>query len=129
MIGAKTSVDSPLAAESAGAGPGKKTGEDEKDNGERDLPGLQGPFPETPLPQKRVGNGDKQYAPASAPVHLFGRLLALLGSEERRKPNEPSHHKDGVGVFRHGSDLIEASVRPLLAIRLCAGPFAQRPQG
>src|SRR4029077_4031650 len=84
VIVAKTSVDSPLAAESAGAGPGKETGKDEKDNGERGLPGLQGPFPETPLPQKRVGNGDKQYAPASAPVHLFGSLLALLGSEEWR---------------------------------------------
>ena len=50
MIGIETGIDSALATERAGAGPGKKTGEDEKDNGETDLPGLQGPFPETALP-------------------------------------------------------------------------------
>src|SRR5256886_9397709 len=52
VIGAETSIDSPLTAESAGAGPGKKTGEDEKDNGERDLPGPRKSFPEMALPQK-----------------------------------------------------------------------------
>ena len=84
MIGAETGIDSPLAAESTGSGPGKKAGEDEKDNGERDLPPARRPLPETALPQKTVGDGDKQYAPAGAPVHLLGRLLALPGSEEWR---------------------------------------------
>ena len=84
MIGAETSIDSPLAAESACASPGKNAGEGEKDNGERDLPRARRPLPETALPQKTVGDGDKQYAPAGAPVHLLGRLLALPGSEEWR---------------------------------------------
>jgi hypothetical protein len=50
VIGAKTSIDSPLTAEGAGAGPGKKIGEDEKHNGERNLPGERGSFPEMALP-------------------------------------------------------------------------------
>jgi hypothetical protein len=59
VIGAEASIDSPLTAEGSGAGPGKQTGKNEKENGERDLPGARGSFPETALPQKRVGNGDK----------------------------------------------------------------------
>jgi hypothetical protein len=84
VIGAKASVDSPLTAQSACAAPGKKTGEDEKDNGQNDLPRLWGPFLETALPEEQVGNGDEHYAPASAPIHLFGRLLGLPGPEEWR---------------------------------------------
>jgi hypothetical protein len=84
VIVAETGIDSPLTAERACTGPGKETGEGEKKNRKRDLPGLRRPFPETALPQKTIGDADKKDAPASAAVYLLGRLLGFPGPEKWR---------------------------------------------
>jgi hypothetical protein len=63
MIVAETGIDSPLSAESVCASPGKEASKSEKKNGERDLLGPRGPFPETDLSQKTIGDADQEDAP------------------------------------------------------------------
>jgi len=84
MIRTEAGIEPPLAAEGAGAGPGKQSGQSQEECAGSDSPTGERPFPESALPQDGVRNCNQRNAPASAPVHFFRGFSISLGKEERQ---------------------------------------------
>src|SRR6266446_3874213 len=101
MVGTEAGIDPPLASESACARPGKKASEQQKEDGKCDPPNRRRSLPKFTLPQQRICDNYRQYAPAGAAVQFLWPFGVSFGQEEWRQPEEPSCSKDGVCVGRH----------------------------
>src|SRR5215470_1781953 len=101
VIGTEAGVNPPLTSECTCTCPGKKTGEQQEEDRERDPPHWHRSLPKPVLPQQRIRDDYEQDSPAGTPIYLFRPFGVSFVNNKWRQPDEPSCCQGGVRVDRH----------------------------